>query len=256
MSRQHTWSDPPFFSILTASLNSCRTLVSTLASVSSQTFGSLEHIVCDGGSTDGTLGLLESFKSRHPLRWLSEKDGGIADALNKAVARASGRYLLVLQADDVLIDHTVLDRVHRFMDRKRFDVYSFPVLRRTNRSTWMYRAIRIPWWFHFKHTIPHQGAFVRRELYDRIGAFRLELSIAMDYDFFYRGFLSGIRIKFHSMPVALMGSEGVSSDPALLRKRLDEEWKVQSLNEKNPAWRAAQFLFRRLYLPYKTKSWR
>jgi glycosyltransferase involved in cell wall biosynthesis len=256
MSRQHKWSDAPFFSILTASLNSCSTLASTLASVSSQTFNSLEHIVCDGCSSDGTLNLLTSFESRHPLRWLSERDDGIADALNKAVAQASGRYLLVLQADDVLIDPTVIDRVHRLMDGECYDVYSFPVLRCTKKSTWMYRAVRIPWWFHFKNTIPHQGAFVRKELYDRIGAYRVEFSIAMDYDFFYRAFLSGVRINFQSMPVALMGSEGVSSAPSFLRKRLNEEWKVQCLNEKNRAWRVAQFIFRRLYLPYKVRSWR
>jgi hypothetical protein len=75
----------------------------------------------------------------------------------------------------------------------------------------------------------------------------------MDYDFFYRALRYGASLRYFRRPVAVMGREGVSSDPRFLLKRLQEEHTIQMLNEKNPLWRAAQLLFRRLYVPYKTR---
>ena len=75
----------------------------------------------------------------------------------------------------------------------------------------------------------------------------------MDYDFFYRALQAKASIQYFSRPLALMGGEGVSSDPRFLLKRLQEEQAVQNLNEQNHHWRVAQRMFRRLYIPYKTR---
>ena len=244
----------PFLSVVTASFNARRTIGKTLASICGQSFSDFEHIVADGGSTDGTIEPLQEYQTHYPLRWFSEPDRGIAEALNKGIACATGRYLLVLQADDMLIGDTILESVCRLLRNESYDVYSFPVIReRLGGPEFIYRPIRIPGWFHFKHTIPHQGAFVHRRVYDRIGAFRNDFSIAMDYDFFYRAFKAGVRIQYGYTPVARMGGGGISSANRSLINRLDEERRVQETNERNPAWRAAQIIFRRLYLPYKTR---
>ena len=99
--------DKPFFSIVTAALNNGNTIASNLESVRSQSLASLKHIVIDGGSTDDTLSYLKRYEGLYPLRWISEPDRGIADAINKGITLATGRYLLVLQADDALIDPSV-----------------------------------------------------------------------------------------------------------------------------------------------------
>jgi len=241
-------------SIVTASLNSKATIRRCLESVKRQRFVPVEHIVTDGGSTDGTLECLQRYASLYPLRWISEPDRGIADALNKAVALATGRYLLVLQADDRLIDHTILDKVQRLIGDESCDICSFQVIReRPSSSPFLYRPIRFPGWYHFKHIIPHQGAFVHRRLFERIGGFREQFSIAMDYDFFYRAFKSSASIRYFPLPVSFMGAYGISSQHQILLKRLDEEKRVQELNEKSAWWRTAQKAFRLLYIPYKTR---
>jgi len=244
----------PFISIITAALNSAATIQNTLASIAKQGLCCFEHIVIDGGSADETVSLLNCYEGTYPMRWISEPDRGIADALNKGIRMAAGRYLLVLQADDALLDSTVLSRVHRLVRDERFDICSFQVIReRPESSPFLYRAIRVPGWYHFKHTIPHQGAFVHRRLFERIGGFREQFSIAMDYDFFYRAFRDRATIRYFHRPVSRMGGYGISSQRQVLLKRLDEEKQVQELNERSLWWRTAQKAFRSLYLPYKTR---
>jgi len=249
--------DHPFFSIITASFNSAATLAMTLDSVQYQTFTHHEHIVIDGGSTDGTLDVLKCYEGLYPLRWISEPDRGIAHALNKAFTRSTGRYLFVLQADDTLLDSAVLDGVNQLIRGERYDICSFQVIREHHGSPpFRYLPIRLPEWYHFKHTIPHQGAFVHRRLYERIGGFREQFSIAMDYDFFYRAFKARAKIRYFHQPVSRMGGYGISSRRQVMLKRLEEEKQVQNINEKNLIWRIAQEAFRLLYIPYKTRCLR
>jgi glycosyltransferase involved in cell wall biosynthesis len=84
--------------IITPCLNAVKTLPATIASIRAQDYPGLEHIVVDGGSTDGTVELLEAGEG---IRWISEPDKGLADALNKGIAMASGDWIGELNADDV-----------------------------------------------------------------------------------------------------------------------------------------------------------
>jgi glycosyltransferase involved in cell wall biosynthesis len=240
-------------SIITASLNSGQTIGNCIESIKSQRFNDFEHIVCDGGSGDDTVGILRAHEVDYPLQWTSGADTGIANALNKAFEMTRGRYVIVIQADDVLIEPRILNHVAHCISAERYDICSFPVIReRPGSSPLLYRPIKVPGWYHFKFTIPHQGAFVHRRLFERIGGFCEEFSIAMDYDFFYRAFAAKATFRFFPRPVSRMGGCGISSGHQVLLKRLEEEKKVQELNEKSPFWRVAQKAFRLLYIPYKT----
>ncbi len=245
----------PYFTIVTASLNRRDTIGGTLASVCRQSFRDFEHLVIDGGSTDGTVEMLQAHQPLYPLRWISGPDAGLADAMNKGLALARGRYILFVHADDDLSGPDVLKRVHALLQQAECDICSFPVVvlgpggRRRP-----YRPVRIRWWYRFKTTIPHQGAFVHRRVFERIGGFRTALTIGMDYDFFYRAFQSGVRVRFGRMVVARMGGGGVSSDPQRLGVRMEEEYAIQRHNERHPGWRAAQAVWRALYTPYKTRA--
>ena len=103
----------PFFSILTASFNRRATIQETLESVSNQTFRSFEHIIVDGGSNDGTIEILKEYQEKYQLKWISEPDRGISDALNKGLHLAKGFYVFVLQADDSFIDQFSLEKSHQ-----------------------------------------------------------------------------------------------------------------------------------------------
>ena len=243
----------PFISILTASLNNESTLKKTLESIRDQSFQDLEHIVIDGGSRDETLMILKESEEDYNLAWISEPDHCISDALNKGIHQARGRYILVLHDDDQLLTPEILKSVYLILKSERFDIYSFPVIKdHPNKGKILYKPVRILWWHHFKTIFPHQGAFVHQRVFARVGGFREKFSIALDYDFFYRGLQTGARVKFEKQPVALMGGTGVSSNPSLLVQRLQEEFRIQKLNERNPFWQIAQFIFRAVYFPYKT----
>ena len=95
---------------------------------------------------------------------------------------------------------------------------------------------------------------MHRRVFKRIGGFREDFSIAMDYNFFYRAILAGCTVKFHrETPVALMGGSGIGTRPDFLRRRFREESLVQEMNERNPLWRMGQIVFKRLYHPYKVR---
>lgn len=242
----------PLISIVTASLNSGQTIRETLTSVQRQTFSQFEHIVCDGGSEDNTVEIIKAYANRYNLQWLSEPDNGIADALNKGLSIALGRYIIVIQADDQLLNSEILHSVYPLLNKEDTDLWSFPViLDHPDKGNVLRKPIKFLWWNHFKFIFPHQGCFVHRRVFDRIGKFREEYTISMDYDFFYRVLAANFSVKFGNYPVALMGGAGVGSDLKFLNRRLSEEKMVQVQNEQNPGWKIAQFIFRSLYLPYK-----
>lgn len=254
-STQDLMEAKPFFTIITASFNNSVTLGETLQSVNKQTFGDLEHLVIDGGSADDTHGILREYERKYNLSWISEKDRGIADALNKGVAKSHGAYLLVIQADDRLVDESVLETVFPLLRDEGCDIHSFPIiLDHPEFGKSLRRPIPILWWNRFKFIFPHQGTFVHRRVFERIGGFREDFSIAMDYDFFYRAILADCTVQFHrEPPVALMGGSGIGTRLDFLRTRLTEESLVQTMNERNPLWRMSQILFKSLYHPYKMR---
>jgi len=242
----------PFFSILTASLNSAKHIRNNIESIKKQRFRHIEHVVVDGGSKDDTTEVLRKAENNYPLRWLSEPDRGISDALNKGLLLTRGRYILVLQADDALLDSETLMTVFSLLHNSCKEIYSFPViLDHSSRGRLLRKPIRHLWYNRFKFIFPHQGCFVARRLYHTIGNFRTELKIAMDYDFFYRALKKRRNVGFGNFPVALMGGNGIGTNDAFVSRRLWEERHVQKINENRIHWRMAQLVFRSFYLPYR-----
>lgn len=245
-------SNSPFFSIITASLNKAATLRNMLDSVMHQTFDGFEHIVVDGKSSDTTVDILSDYQNKYRLSWISEPDGGIAEAMNKGLKMARGQYIMVLQADDRLLHDNVLKTAFTRMSDEFFDIYSFPVILDHPVDGRVLRApIRRCWWNRYKFIFLHQGAFVHRRVFEKIGGFREHFSIAMDYDFFYRALNSGCSVEFANSPVALMGGDGVGSRTDTMIKRLREERLVQLENERSAFWRMTQAIFYQLYFPCK-----
>ena len=242
----------PLLSILTASLNSDSTIVDCISSIKRQSFQNFEHIIIDGGSQDNTMKTLHAFEHSYRLLWRCEPDKGIADALNKGLRMAQGRYILVIQADDMLLSPDILEKVYPLLNGEDIDIASFPViLDHPTKGKILRQPICHLWWNHFKFIFPHQGCFVHNRVFDKIGNFRTEFKINMDYDFFYRALASKCTVRFGGFPVALMGGTGVGSGLKFIYKRLQEEKLVQVRNERNPGWKIAQFIFRSLYMPYK-----
>ena len=102
-------SEHPFFSIITVCFNSAGTIRRTIQSILEQSFEDYEYLVIDGGSTDGTLQIIQEYEPlfQGKMHWISEKDNGIYDAMNKGISMAQGEYVLLLNADDCYVDDAV-----------------------------------------------------------------------------------------------------------------------------------------------------
>lgn len=243
----------PFFTILTSSLNMGDSLINTLESIRDQRFQSLEHIVVDGKSSDNTLDILRSFENSYNLVWISETDRGVPDAFNKGIRLAKGLYTIAIQADDYLLNGWVLEKVYKkIISTKKSDIYSFPIIKEISvQQNKQINPIRLLWWIRFRNIFPHQGVFVHRRVFERIGYFNINYTITEDYDFFYRALNANCKVIFGNIPVAFMGGEGPSSMNEFLTTRLGEEYLIQGNNENNSFWRLLQLFFWVLYYPYK-----
>jgi glycosyltransferase involved in cell wall biosynthesis len=179
----------PSLTIITPCLNAAATLPATIASIRAQYYPGLEHVVVDGGSTDGTVELLRATEG---IRWISEPDRGLADALNKGIALASGEVIGELNADDVYeagalqaVGEALRDAPDalwltgrcRIIDaqgqeiRRPVTAYKNWLLRRYSRRLYLtHNFISAP------------ATFFRREALAEVGGFDLRYRISVDYD--------------------------------------------------------------------------
>ena len=227
----------PFFSILTATFNNEAGLKKTLESVKAQTFRDLEHIVIDGGSTDSSVSLLREFEGTYNLTWISEPDQGIADALNKGIRRAKGKYLIAIHANDRLSHPTTLQEIYPLLKDETNDVVCFPVILEHPALGQRVYAPEPLWKIRIKQVLPHQGSFIHRRLHEEIGDYNPDFSIALDYDFFYRAIMAGKKIATGRLPVTLMDATGVGSRAETRLRRRKENFQARFLHERNFFWR-------------------
>lgn len=101
-------------SVVTVCYNSVNTIENTIKSVINQKQCDIEYIIVDGGSVDGTLSIIEKY-DKHIDKWISEKDNGIYDAMNKAIRMVDGDWIIFLNSDDVFYDNNVLNRVENYL---------------------------------------------------------------------------------------------------------------------------------------------
>ena len=173
-------------SVITAVKNRASTLGACLRSVQAQSWGHVEHIVVDGGSTDGTLGVLAASRA-HLAKLICEPDRGVYDALNKGIRAASGDVVGFMHADDEFAsDHALEHVVQAFADPRVEAVYGDLVYVRRNDPS---RIVR--YWRAGRYTRsqlangwmpPHPTFYVRRDVYRRFGGFDTRYKIAADYE--------------------------------------------------------------------------
>jgi glycosyltransferase involved in cell wall biosynthesis len=194
-------------SIVTAVYNNRETIASALDSVLAQTDAYYDLVVIDGGSTDGTLEILNHYADRIEVL-VSESDRGIYHALNKGIQQASGDVVGFLHSDDLFADTGVLSRIAvAFVDPGVEAVYGDLLYVRKDNPDQVVRywragnfsRSRLNWgWMP-----PHPSFYVRRSVYERLGAFDTSYHIAADYDCMLR-FLGRGRIRVAYIPEVLV----------------------------------------------------
>ena len=203
-------------SIVTAVMNGADTLPRAIKSLREQTYGNVEHIVQDGGSTDGTLEFLRD--NDHPnMAVASAKDAGIYDAINTGISRATGDVIGLLHADDQLARADIIEQVARAMRDPEIDgVYGdlqyigqgdpAPIIRHWNAGS--YSGSRLKWgWMP-----PHPTLYLRRDVFERLGLYDTSFRISGDYDAMLRYLVRGnIRLAYIPQVMVRMQVGGASN---------------------------------------------
>ncbi len=236
---------PPLVSIVTVALNASRTLERTIASVQGQSFKSVEHVLVDGGSTDGMLDIIRRM-ARPQDYWISEKDRGISDAFNKGVALTHGRYILILNADDWLSPDQIAHSVGALEKSGADFAFGDLIFYEGDRPLFRYggdpryeNVIRRRW-----PSVGHPTLLATRSSYERIGLFDPIYRNAMDYDWLLRLHCAGGRGVYCPDAVGHMTHDGVSN--LQFARTIEEVRRIVVAHGRNPALAALEAGFRRL----------
>ena len=222
-------------SVITVCYNSHATIAGAIQSVVDQQLPEVEHIVIDGGSTDGTLAILERFRP-HLAVLVSEPDNGIYDAMNKGLALATGDVVCFLNADDVYADATVLAEVAQQMCAHQLDALLADVgffnASDPTRMTRRYRSDRFsPEQLAWGWMPAHPGLFLTRDVVQRVGKFKTDYRIAGDYEYVVRTFhRKNLHYKHLPRILVNMQAGGVSNSSWRNRLLLNREV-VRACNE-------------------------
>lgn len=201
-------SSLPWLSVITVCFNASKVLPPTVASLRAQDAPSIEWVVVDGASTDGSADWL---RAQQPDHFLSEPDAGIYDAMNKAIDLATGDWLFFLNAGDALADADALADVAavlRQLGDSGPDMLWGDVLYTGARGT---RRRRFHWVTRRRllfGDLCHQAVFVRRSLVLQLGKFDASLRYNADFDWFLRAFRSGAQLQYLHRDIALFDDAG------------------------------------------------
>ena len=192
-------------SIITINYNNDKGLSKTIESIVSQSARDYEWIVIDGGSSDDSINLLERNKDRFSF-WVSEKDNGIYNAMNKGIIHASGDYIIFMNSGDSFLHSKVLQDVIPLLDK---DIVAGSVLLAGTKKRMMPPNKLTPWWI-LNYNIPHQAEFIRRSLFSVIGLYAEDLLILSDLEFNLRASLKDVTYKSLEYDIASVEQGGIS----------------------------------------------
>jgi len=201
-------------SIITVVLNNKKYIEDCINSVYLQTHRNYEHIIIDGGSVDGTIELLRSLKLKK-LKIFTQKDHGIYDAMNNGIAKTTGEIIGILNSDDIFANNKILEKVDNEFSSNDID-FCFGDIKMYNEK--FTKIIR--YWRAKKYTLrdikkglhpPHPTLFIKKNVYKKIGKFRMGYKLAADYELMIRLFLNQLRFSYIPITLVKMRYGGAST---------------------------------------------
>ncbi|MGQ9847423.1 MAG: glycosyltransferase family 2 protein [Bacteroidales bacterium] len=223
------------FSIITAVLNNVDTIEACIKSVASQTYSDKEHIIIDGGSTDGSLDVIERYRD-NIAKLVSEPDNGIYDALNKGIRSATGELIGILHADDFFADESVISDVVQLIGKKDIDACYGDIVYVDRYN--VDRVVRV--WkageykrerFKYGWMPPHTAFFCKSGVYRRLGLLDLDFPLAADYELMLRFlYKHKIRVEYLNRTVVKMRTGGTSRPGTYTLKAVFENYRAWKKN--------------------------
>ena len=205
-------------SIVTVTYNSAQTLVDAMKSVLEQTYHDIEYIIVDGASTDSTIDIIRQYELqfKNRLKWISEKDDGIYDAMNKGIQLATGDVVGILNSDDYFTSSDVIARMitafRDGVDAVYGDVH-FIHDGEPNKCIRYYSSKHFrPFWLRFGFMPAHPSFYCRRGVYERAGYYKTDYAIGSDYEMMVRLFkVHHINARYIPMDFVTMRTGGAST---------------------------------------------
>lgn len=197
--------NPYNVSIITVCKNSEATIWQTIESVLHQTYRNIEYIIIDGGSTDRTTEIIEEYRIvfEGRLQYISERDHGIYDAMNKGILRATGEIIGIINSDDWYEPEAVERVVKCFKATDAEAVYG---------EMWLINQKEEREYHTWQSSFPpHPGTFIRREIYQRYGMFETEYRIAADRELLLRFMTAGVHLEHIDAILANFRRTGISN---------------------------------------------
>lgn len=226
-----------------------------MKSVLEQTYQDIEYIVVDGASTDDTVDVIRQYEPQFKdrLKWISEKDDGIYDAMNKGIRLATGDLVGILNSDDYFTSSDVIARMVSAFDESSMDaVYGdihFIHDGEPDKCVRYYSSKPFrPFWLRFGFMPAHPSFYCRREIYEKAGLYKTDYAIGSDYEMMVRLFLvHKIRAKYLNMDFVTMRTGGASTRNARCRLQLIKD-DVRGCRENgiytNPLMISMKFLYK------------
>lgn len=224
-------------SVVTINRNNASGLEKTMRSVSSQTYKDFEYVVIDGASTDGSLEVIKFLESKfNHIKWVSEPDKGIYNAMNKGLRMASGDYIQVLNSGDCLAADDVMDRMLDELEREGFPSILYGNMikcfsdggRKVDKS---FAGQKITMLGMFTGTLNHNPVYIRRDLFEKYGFYDENMKIVSDWKWYLQAIVfGGERPRYVDLNVTLFDMTGISET----NKELDKAERKQVLEQLLP----------------------
>jgi len=226
-------------SIITVVWNNKDTIEEAINSVLNQTYQNIEYIVIDGNSNDGTVEIIKSFGSRIS-KFISERDDGLYDAMNKGIQIATGEIIGFINADDTINSIDCIEQIVDVFKNNDTDivygdkVYVDPTDTSKTVRYWKAGEFCID---NYKKgwMTPHLSTYIKKSVYDKFGGFRNDFKIAADYELMLRFiYKNKTKIKYLPITIAKMRAGGLSNGSlkniAISNYEVYKSWKVNNLD--------------------------
>jgi glycosyltransferase involved in cell wall biosynthesis len=200
-------------SIITVNYNNADGLEKTINSVMHQSYANLEFIVIDGGSTDRSPAIINAYNENISY-WVSEKDGGIFNAMNKGITVSTGDYLIFINSGDLLVDNNIIQEVAKSGMIEDLVYGNVIFTKGDSRKEWIPDQ-ELSFNTFYKQSIPHQSTFIKRSLFDEVGLYSENYRMVSDWEFFMLA-VCKFQCSYRHMDkfIATFDETGITSDPA------------------------------------------
>lgn len=213
----------PLISVITVCYNEREKMGMTCESVVNQNYKNFEWIVIDGKSTDETLKILKRYRRKMNV-FISEKDEGPYNAMNKGIKKAKGKYILFLNGGDYLVNKSVLKRASEFIlrDKSEADIY-YGDAKYSNGELVTFKKSKLSPDFFLNKTISHQSSLIRKKLFSKYGDYNPRYKIVADFDFWIKTIVvHKVKTKYLPLIIAVFDLGGMSTKTENFRQHLNE----------------------------------